>query len=245
MKQRALALLLLLACLFACPAAAQATDEAAYDSFFDQQVFVGDSITRHLKIYLKEQAAKGISVPEPVFLTAQSYMLYTASRRNLLERHTNILWRGREVPLREAVAEIKPGRVFILLGVNDYAGEDIPKHIGYCERIVDLLATPDTRLYFFSLTPVTRRFSGSGDRRAQWDEYNLALEEMCLSKGAFFIDIATPLKDGEGYLKEEYCSDGLYHLSPAGLRVWLDTLRDYARQQYEQGLWSPEKEALQ
>lgn len=240
MKRPVFFFALLLAFSFALPAAAEEADPSVYDSFFDHQVFVGDSITRHLKIYLKEQAAKGIPVPEPFFLTAQSYMLYTASRKNLLDRHTNILYQGREVPLREAVEKICPERVFILLGVNDYAGKDIPKHIGYCERMVELM--PDTQLYFFSLTPVTRRFSGSEELRTRWDAYNLALEEMCQRKGAFYIDIATPLKDGDGYLKEAYCSDGLYHLSPAGLQVWLDTLRDYAGSLYEQGLWHPEED---
>lgn len=240
LKRQAFFLALLLVFSLVLPAGAEATDPSVYDAFFHHQVFVGDSITRHLKIYLKEQASKGIPVPEPVFLTAQSYMLYTASRKNLLERHTNILYRGQEVPLCQAIARIQPKRVFILLGVNDYAGRDIPKHIGYCERIVDLL--PDTRLYFFSLTPVTRRFSGSEDLRTRWDEYNLALEEMCLRRGAHYIDIATPLKDEQGYLRQQYCSDGLYHLSPAGLQVWLDTLRGYAADQYRQGLWSPGEE---
>lgn len=222
-------------------AKAEETPEVDYELFYDHQVFVGDSITRQLKIYIKEQMAKGVSLPEPTFLTAQSYMLYTASRRNLINRHTNILYRGRETPLCRAIGQIQPKRVFILLGVNDYAGKDIPKHIGYCERIVDLIAeySPDTQVYFFSLTPVTPRFSGSADLNTLWDEYNLALKEMCIAKGAIYIDISTPLKDENGYLKAEYCSDDRYHLSPAGLQVWLDTMRSFAKSQYEEGLWTP------
>ena len=72
-----------------------------------------------------------------------------------------------------------------------------------------------------------------------WDHYNAALEEMCLRRGAGYVDIASPLKDGDGYLRAEYCRDGEYHLSDAGLGVWLSALTAYARQQADAGLWTP------
>lgn len=232
----ALAFLLAFVPLFA---GAQEMQQPDPDLFYDKQVFVGDSITRQLKLYLRSESSNGSSVPEPVFLHAQGYMLYSASRNKRQSEHVNLTYRGKEMPMCQIVGQIKPQRVFILLGVNDYAGRDIPKNIGYCERILELIArySPDTQVFFFSLTPVTRRFCKEQDLRTLWNEYNLALETMCAEKGAHYIDIATPLKDADGYLKTEYCSDGLYHLSPAGLQVWLDTLRSYATAQYEQGMW--------
>lgn len=242
-----LALMMLLGCVF--PAAAETAAPLGDDvlfSYYDGAVFVGDSITRQLRIYLKEQSAKDVPLPTPTFLTAQSYLLYTASRKNLLAGHTNISYRGSEQPLCRIIGQMDPPppQVYILLGVNDYAGEDIPKHIGYCQRLVMLLKefSPETKITFFSLTPVTKKFSGSKDRRALWDAYNLELEKLCAQEEVEYLDIATPLKDDDGYLKKEYCSDGQYHLSPEGLQVWLNTLKDHAQHQYENGQWLPGEE---
>ena len=242
MRKSLAAVLVFLLTLVPAFAGGQEMQQPDPDSFYNRQMFVGDSITHQLKLYLRSMSSKGVPVPEPLFYHAQSYLLYSASRNNLQSERVNLAYRGKEMPMCQIVGQIRPQRVFILLGVNDYAGRDIPKNIGYCERIIKLIDrySPDTQVFFFSLTPVTRQFCKKQDLRTLWDEYNLALSEMCAEKGAFYIDIATPLKDEEGYLKAEYCSDGFYHLSPAGLQVWLETLRSYAQEQYAQGLWVPE-----
>lgn len=214
------------------------TEEELF-SFYQGNAFVGDSITRQLRIYMNEKKQRGENVPELTFLTAQSYLLYTASRKNLLKGHTNILYKGEEMPLCRIIGKMKPERVFILLGVNDYAGKDIKKHIGYVERLIMLLNefSEGTEIYFFSLTPVTPAFCKKSDYRSMWDNYNVALQKTCQENGAQYIDIATPLKDEEGYLRKEYCSDGQYHLSSEGLQVWLDTMLAYAQEKYDAGEW--------
>lgn len=211
-------------------------------SFYEDSVFVGDSITRQFHTYMNEKKKTEPGFLFPVkYLTAQSYMLYTASRKNPTTRGTVLTYKGSEMPLCRILEKMKPRMAFILLGVNDYAGEQIEKHIGYCERIVELTAefAPETKIVFFSLTPVTRSFCRKKDYRTMWDEYNKALEEKCAEMGAGFVDIATPLKDEEGYLPGEYSSDGQYHMNDKGLQIWFDCLMDYAQEQYDQGLWAP------
>ncbi len=229
------------------PACAEAETERLTDaqlvSYYKNAVFVGDSITAQLLVYVREQQQKDPRFFEGVkFLTAQSYSLYTASRRNLLSSAPNLKYRGREMPLCAVLKEIKPTKALILLGVNDYIGEQIQKGIGYDERIIDLAAEfcPDTEIIFESLTPVTSAFCRKKDYRTLWDEYNTAMKEMCELRGAGYIDIATRLKDEDGYLDKAFSSDGKYHLNPKGLKLWIDALLDYAQTQYELGLWTPE-----
>jgi len=233
---------LLLCCL---PAArGEALTEEQLLSYYDGCVFVGDSITRQLRVYiLEKQKTDPGFMKNTKFLVTQSYFLYTASLKNLRKDANNLIYRGTEMPLCRILGEMKPKRALILLGVNDYIGEQIEKGIGYCERIIDRAAefSPDTQIIFESLTPVTERFCRRKDYRTMWDQYNAALEEMCARRGVGYVDIATPLKDEEGYLRKEYSSDGKYHLKDKGLQLWLDTLADYARQQYEQGLWTPDE----
>ena len=234
------AALMLLGCL---PGLCEELTQEQLLSYYDGSVFVGDSITRQLRVFvLEKQETEPDFLKNARFLVTQSYFLYTASRKYLQKNANNLIYRGEEMPLCEIIGQMKPKRVLILLGVNDYVGEKIEKGIGWCERIVDLIAetSPDTQVIFESLTPVTPKFCRKKDYRTMWDEYNAALEEMCRRRGAGYIDIATPLKDADGYLREDYSSDGEYHLKGVGLQLWLDTLAAYARQQYEAGLWTPE-----
>lgn len=248
MKKLAVSLMLLvLAVCSVFPASAESEKEklteAQLVSYYKNAVFVGDSITAQLLVYVREQQQKDPHFFEGVkFLTAQSYFLYTASRKNLRSGASNLKYRGQEMPLCAILKEMKPAKCLILLGVNDYIGEQIEKGIGYDERILDLAAeySPDTEIIFESLTPVTPKFCRKKDYRTLWDNYNAAMREMCERRGAGYIDIATSLKNEDGYLNEAYSSDGLYHLNPKGLKLWIEALLDYAQTQYELGLWAPE-----
>ena len=239
--------LLLLAALLAgaapCAPGEELTEKQLL-TYYDGCAIVGDSITRQLRVYvLEKQKTDPDYMKNARFFVAQSYFLYTASRKNLRKDDNNLIYQGRPTPLCEIIRQMRPRRVLILLGVNDYIGEEIDKGIGYCERIIDLAAeaSPETEIIFESLTPVTPAFCRKKDYRTMWDRYNEALKEMCERRGAGYIDIATPLKDEEGYLRADYSSDGKYHLKGVGLQLWLDVLADYARQQYEAGNWSPEE----
>ena len=244
----ALGLLLLLLIQTAIPpACAEKLTEQQLASFYDGAVFVGDSITAQLLVYVREKQQSDPTFFSNVrFLTAQSYSLYTASRKNLLEGKPNLKYRGQEMPLCRILKEMKPTKALILLGVNDYIGKTIEKGIGYDERIIDLAAefSPDTQIIFQSLTPVTPAFCKKYDYRTMWDQYNAALREMCGVRGVPYIDIATNLKDEDGYLKKNLSSDGKYHLKPEGLQVWVDALLNYAQAMYDLGLWTPEETSL-
>ena len=232
---------LLLLTLWAMPAAAEWTDGELLD-YYQGALFVGDSISRQLQTFLYHK-----KLDDPAFVwdvryaNSQSYSLYSASRKNLLKNGTVLNYKGKDTTLVEVVKQLQPEKMLILLGVNDYAGENIEKHIGYCGRILELTkqVSPETEVIFFSLTPVTKSFCKKKDYRRMWDDYNAALKAFCEENGAGYMDIDTPMKNADGYLKADYSSDGKYHLSPTGLQSWLDSMIAYARQQAENGLWTP------
>ena len=212
-------------------------------AFYNGSFFIGDSITEQLKGYIRNrQQDQPDFFPNVVFLTAQSYCLYTASRKNLLPEKTNLKSRGKEMPLWEILKDRQPAKALILLGVNDYIGKTIEKGMDYDNRILDLAEkhAPNTEVFFLSLTPVTKAFCKRQDYQSMWDDYNAALEGLCLLRNVPYIDIASRMKDEEGYLKASYSSDGQYHLKAEALELWVDALLEYAQSQYDQGLWKPE-----
>ena len=243
-KLTAAILLLILLLGAALPSSAERLSQNQLISYYKGSVFIGDSITAQLLVYVRERQKDDPKFFEGVkFMTAQSYSLYTASRKNLLSGAANLKYQGSEMPMCRILQKMNPPRALILLGVNDYIGETIEKGVGYCERILDLCAdfAPDTEIIFQSLTPVTTSFCRKKDYRTLWDQYNEALKAMCDERGAAYIDIATRLKNEDGYLDKNFSNDGKYHLNPKGLQMWIDALLDYAQEQYDKGLWTPEE----
>ena len=213
-------------------------------SFFTDSAFVGDSVTERVRTYVKDQRKEeepGL-LSNAKFLVKQSYMLFMASKNYVSQKSANLTYNGREMSLCNIMGAMKPKRVFILLGINDYIGEKIDKGMEYVTRTVELIHkySPDTEIYFQSLTPVTRNFCKRKDFRTMWDEYNEALKKLSETVDFTYIEIAAGLKDEEGYLPDEWSTDREYHVNNKGIPIWIDELLDFAQQQYEQGLWTPE-----
>ena len=50
---------------------------------------------------------------------------------------------------------------------------------------------------------------------------------MAAENGWGFVNISPLLSDGEGNLKDEYCSDGFLHQNPEAYKIWTQVLRQY------------------
>lgn len=211
-------------------------------TYYDNSIFFGDSIMQGFRRY-----RSNIRQSDPTFLEGVTVMatssisLYDASRVN---PKGTFLHRGVQKTMYSITREVKPDRIFILLGLNDVVGIKIDKAITWVEYIVKNMPdyAPDTEIYFFSQTPVTPYYCKKRSRPnypEQIDQYNQRLQETCEALGVHYVDICTALKDEEGYLNEAYTSDGDCHLSDAGVAAWVQVLCDYAQAQYDQGLWTP------
>ncbi len=205
---------------------------------------MGDSLGEMLRYYINGVVRKehptyfqGIK-----FFTAHGYKLGTAALSYPSHSETNLMYKGTSIAVGKLMGKLQPGRVFILAGMNDRIGDDIPKGLSYIEAIVAMIseASPDTQIHFFSLTPIAAAVEEKAPgRQGKWDQYNVELEKKCAELGVYFIDIATSLKDEEGLLAPALASEDGYHLSNAGNAIWVERLLDFAQAQYESGLWSP------
>ena len=213
-------------------------------SFYDNSVFFGDSIMQGFRRYRSNIRQTDKDFLEGVTVMATSSIsLYDASRRYQREGGT-FLHRGVQKTMYNITRELKPDRIFILLGLNDVVGIKIDKAISWVEYIIQYMPeySADTEIYFFSQTPVTALYGRKRERPnypSQVDQYNLRLKETCEKLGAHYVEISEPLKDADGYLDAAYTSDGDCHLSDAGVAVWIQAMCDYAQSQYDQGLWTP------
>ncbi len=67
-------------------------------------------------------------------------------------------------------------------------------------------------------------------------KYNNYVLSYCNELGIDFVDVATPMTNGNGYFVKEWASDGEYHIRQEPYKIWIQVLRDYAARK-DAGTW--------
>ena len=196
--------------------------------FWDNAVFVGDSVTMGLRNFVTSERNKGNAcLGNAQFLTGGS-MGYSNTLPEIGTKDSiHPIYKGREMYIEDALALIKADKVFIMLGMNDFDIYTVKDGITNAVKCINRIKekNPDTKIYIESVTPVNR---DRGDfTNANIDIFNAALKKMCAANGCTYVDIASVMKNENGALIEPYCSDpnGMgIHMNYAGCRVWVDHL---------------------
>ncbi|MCM1500003.1 MAG: GDSL-type esterase/lipase family protein, partial [Clostridium sp.] len=125
-----------------------------------------------------------------------------------------------ESDLLTRLAAYQPDRLYIMLGVNDMAGNPSESSmntiIGYYEAILKtcIAANPDMEIFVIGVSPVGKNSSISMEKV---NNYNVKLEKKLLAlENVYYYDLALDLSDEDGYLAAEYAAaDGLHWTSKA------------------------------
>lgn len=182
---------------------------AAPEGYFDDALFIGDSISEGIK-NSGAIPAKQIIANKNVGLNAVAggqAVYYT---------------KGTEPKtLFEAIAELNPnpGKLYILLGANGMPGFDNETHIRYYYQLIEQLkeAYPDAIIYAESVTPMAKVSDYSKKfTQEKINGFNDLIRKMAEEESVYYLDVQSVLKDAEGYLVSEYApTDGLHMIRKA------------------------------
>lgn len=181
-------------------------------SWFNNAMFVGDSITLGIQSYR-------------VISSADVYATNAMSTASALKGKAT--FEGSAVTLADAVKSKKPSKIFLLLGSNDetYMTED--SFISNYEQIIDMISaeSPSTQIYVQSIFPVLPTLEKKNPKYSNEniDSFNNALSAMCASKGVTFKDTAALFKDTDGAMKSKYSGGGV-NIKRSAYFVWLNYL---------------------
>lgn len=209
------------------------------DSYFNDAVFIGDSISYGFELYVTEKRANGETVlGEAQFLTSGS-LSYGNSLWDVSDESVHPTYNGEKMKLEDAIAQIKPGKIFILLGTNDVALYGVEQTIANADTEISrmLEASPGAEIFIMSTTPKYSPAESNVDgalNNADIDALNVAMRQFAVEKGYNFMNIAPLFKDETGGLAADYCSDkeGMgIHFTSAAYDIWLDFLYSYGKQQ--------------
>lgn len=189
-------------------------------SFFDDAVFVGDSIS----VSLSQQHNGALGNAQ--FLAKGGYSIYSAITDSM-----SIPYNGRQyVNIEEAIAATGAKKVFIMLGINDLGIFGVDATLEHYRILLEMIrgACPDVQIYLQSVTPI---WTGSAKRtlnNSSIQIFNFVLRFLAEEYGYGFIDIAPYLLDYTGGLAAAYSSDRYVHITLAGVDVWTTVLRSHA-----------------
>ncbi|MCI8846194.1 MAG: GDSL-type esterase/lipase family protein [Kineothrix sp.] len=197
------------------------------DAYFDDSVFIGDSIMLGFRNYAMKRQDTFLSRMN--FLAAGSFSANNALW-DVNDESVHPVYQGEQRQVWESVSLMGSKRVFLMLGMNDL---NITGVEGSCEKYEELIGkikekNPDAEIIIMSMTYVLK---GKETGKLQNDiirEFNGMLETMAEKNGWGYVNVAEALADGNGDLAEEYCSDGFAHQNPEAYDVWVSVLRKYA-----------------
>ncbi len=212
------------------PTENQSEKPANKTTFFDDAVFVGDSVTLGLKNIATAQRNAGKSfLGKAKFLCSGSlsYSNCTMALDNPRSVHPKI--KGKKVFIEDGVKTLGAKKVFIMLGMNDFAAYDDDKVIEKAVALVGRIQkkSPGTEIYIESVTPITADKQHGEFNNKNVHAFNQKLIAMCKQHGWTYVDINRQFRDENGCLKKAYCGDpnGMgIHMTEKGCVKWAEYL---------------------
>lgn len=173
------------------------------EEFFNDALFIGDSITEGISAYGILDGANILAVKGLTISKAEKEI--------------------------ETIVKKHPTKIYILLGSNDLLyGMDSEKfssdYMEFIQHIKDKL--PDAKIYIQSIFPVSKDVEGKKPllSNSRIDEFNRDLRKKAEQQGVSFIDISYLLKDGSGIMNKDFTSDGI-HVKYKFYSIWLDWVK--------------------
>lgn len=185
-------------------------------NYFDDALFIGDSITEGIKIYDIMSNAKVLS--------------HTGINLDSIHTRKAIKTDSGELTIMEAAAKESPGKIYVMMGANSMSADRETFINGYTKLVTQLRDMhPNAIIYVQSILPVTTAYE---ERRPDFsngriDEYNEGLLEMSEQLGVYYLNVAEAFKNEDGKLPTEASPKDGMHFSSSWYRKWFDYLRTH------------------
>ena len=189
-------------------------------SYFDDAVFIGDSITVDIRNYeLMDNAAIIGSTG------ASTYTAYTNHQIEIDEDKNTLGW------IPGLVVQKHPKKIYMMFGSNDLGWMPRDEYIQYYGSLIDYfkINCSDAILYVQSTLPISAKAENTSGPNgwpfdnAKIDDYNAALRALCTAKGVRYLDVASVIKGPDGKLPADVTDDGV-HLKSGEYKKWFTYL---------------------
>lgn len=186
--------------------------------YFDDALFVGDSITEGIKLY--------------DIMSNATVLSYTGINLDNIFTRQVIGAGENKVTIIDAARELSPGKIYVMMGANSMLASK-ESFIASYGRLVDALQEmhPGATVYIQSILPVTVEYEQNRPEFAndKIEEYNLALRRMAKDRNMPYLDVAEAFRNEAGALPTEASPKDGMHFSAQWYRKWFDYLREHVQ----------------
>lgn len=190
------------------------------DSYFDDVVFIGDSLTNGLQLYK--------SVKNAIIISETGLNIESATNKPLM-------FNNQSVSVLEAIKQANRNKIYIMIGANGIGWLDndymIKLYSGWLNNIKSEL--PNSIIYVQSILPITQQLSDANQNKPnaltndKIEIYNQTLHEMCNKNKFHFLNVAEIFKNENNALPDEASPvDGL-HLTSKYYNNWLNYIKTH------------------
>lgn len=185
--------------------------ESVTNEYFDDAVFLGDSLTMGLSLY------SGLNSR---FYCGTGMSIFGIDSAPLNSGYTIIDC----VYFAENVS-----KVYMLFGINEISGEKD----GFIKRYGEVIDTikylePSAVIYIQGILPVSYKKDSEGYiTNSEINDFNFGLEKLAEEKEVYFVQPGMCLVDENGFLREDITVDGI-HLTSEGYGMWVEYLKTHA-----------------
>ncbi len=211
-----------------------AAGERVEDSYFDDAVFIGDSVSVMLQYYTMAMRADDPDfLGKAQFLTAGSFG-YRHAVSAVSDSSIHPTYNGQEMLLEDAIAQMGAKKIYIMLGMNDISNGNYTRTLENVTTLVSriLEQSPDAKFYFQSVTPRMENSETSYLNNDIISTFNTKLAAYCEENHYYFVNVYEGVCDENGDLPAAYCGDPVseggkgmgIHFTYAGCAAWVDYL---------------------
>ena len=212
------------------PAASQRVD----DSWFDDALFVGDSIADAMRIYAEHLRTTGNPecMGSVTFFCMQNFSYARAADDNIHNLEYFPIYQGRARRVETVVELTGCKKLLVEMGANELSGDGAEGTAENVEKLMQLCleVNPELEIYLMNLLPCVYEDKPYGIDNRMIKEFNASLRELCEEKGYHYLDIYSALANEEGLMNPEDCADPLnagVHPNLSGCEKWLNYLYEH------------------
>ncbi len=192
---------------------------AVDDSYFDDAIMVGDSLTEGIKLY---SVMKNATVISNVGIN-----LSTIKTKAVISHD------GGKITIPDAM-KLYPdaSKIYIMLGANGISWMGKTTFINLYGEFIDLVKRqhPEATIYIQSVLPINEALFKEHYKQdltnEKIDSYNAALEDLCEEKEVYYLNVAECLKDSSGGMSSQKTSDGM-HIGKKSYQRWFEYLKTH------------------
>ena len=199
------------------PAKPKITIGRVEDDYFNDALFVGDSLTYGLQAYK--------IITQASFVASIGVNLGTIGSPGTIEYAD-----GSSFSMLEAIAnQHNPSKVYVMMGTNGINWLSTETMIESYGHLLTYIREcfPDTIIYVQSILPAAYFVPERQPGLAPWkiEEYNRALQDLAEEKDAYFLDIHGLFVDEYGFLPMDIAANDGIHVGSSSYQRWYEYLK--------------------